>query len=316
MRTAAEALNRALLDRNLGSTTRGQYAVGWLVLAAVRGPQCTLLQSGPTHIYKLDSEAVTHTFDPALSGKGLGLSQAATIYLTQTELHPGDRMVLSGKTPAGWDGALGQVEHDSPEATRRRLFSLSRDDLNAVLIQAREGTGKLTVMRPVPASSQPSKEAAPISEPPAPPPGTESLPPFLGADSVSQPGTSTAEPEEDEEPVFTPSAYAIPPQAESGGLPTLDQVLPGFPASIPRLTPEQVRRHCVRWTSPSWTSQRSRADLPKGHAKWRVKWSVACEPGAVWLLRWEAVWESSRPTCCPGVRAPVPLRCHRIFCWP
>ncbi len=243
MRTAAEALNRALLDRNLGSTTRGQYAVGWLVLAALRDAQCTMLQSGPTHIYKLDSEAVTHTFDPALSGKGLGLSQAATIYLTQTELHPGDRLVFSGKTPAGWDGALGQVEHDSPEATRRRLFSLSRDDLNAVLIQAREGTGNLTVMRPAPSSIHTPKEAAPISDPPAPPAGAESLPPFLGADPLSRPGNSATEPEEDEEPVFSPSAYAIPPQTDSGGLPTLDQVLPGFPASIPRLRPGTPSLH-------------------------------------------------------------------------
>ena len=104
MRTAAETLNHALLDRNLESTARGQYAVGWLVLAALRGAQCTMLQSGPTHVYKLESEAITHTFDPALSGKGLGLSQATTIYLTQTELHPGDRLVFSGKTACrlGW----------------------------------------------------------------------------------------------------------------------------------------------------------------------------------------------------------------------
>jgi hypothetical protein len=281
MRIAAEALNRALLDRNLGSTTRGQYAVGWLVLAAVRGAQCTMLQSGPTHIYKLDSEAVTHTFDPALSGKGLGLSQAATIYFTQTELHPGDRLVFSGKPPAGWDGALNQVEHDSPEATRRRLFSLSRDDLNAVLIQAREGTGNLTVLRPAPSGMQTPKEAVPISGPPAPPTGTESLPPFLEADSISQPGTSSAEPEDDEEPVFTPSAYAIPPQAESGGLPTLDQVLPGFPASIPRFTPgergapplremdEPIMAEPKEPRQPSETTRKVARGLVGGMRAWR-----------------------------------------------
>ena len=237
MRTAAEALNRALLDRNLGSTARGQYAVGWLVLAVVRGAQCTALQSGPTHIFKLDSEAVTHTFDPALSGKGLGLSQATTIYLTQTELHPGDRLVFSGKPPAEWAGALRQVEHDSREATRRRLLSLSRDDINAVLIEAVEGVGNLTVLRPAPSSIPAPKDTAPTSEPPAPPIVTENLPPFLVEDPISQPGPSLVEPDADEEPVFTPSAYAIPPQIESDGLPTIDQVLPEFPASIPRFTP-------------------------------------------------------------------------------
>ena len=238
MRIAAEALNRVLLDRNLGSTARGQYAIGWLVLAAVRGAQCTMLQSGPTHIYTLGSEAVTHTYDPALSGKGLGLSQAATIYLSQTELHHGDRLVFSGKPPAGWDGALSQAQGDPQEATRRRLLSLSRDDVNAVLIQAVEGTGTLSVLRPVPAGIPAPKETAPTSEPSAPPAGTESLPPFLEADSMPQPGASSAEPEEDEEPVFTPSAYAIPPQVKSDGLPTIDQILP-FPPSLPRLAPTE-----------------------------------------------------------------------------
>ena len=50
MRTAVDALNHALLERNLNSTGRGQYAIGWLVLAVLRGAQCTMLQSGPTHI--------------------------------------------------------------------------------------------------------------------------------------------------------------------------------------------------------------------------------------------------------------------------
>jgi hypothetical protein len=282
MRIAAEALNRALLDRNMNSTTRGQYVVGWLVLAALRGGQCTMLQSGPTHIYKLDSEAVTHTFDPALSGKGLGLSQATTIYLTQSELHPGDRLVFSAKPPARWDGALKQVEHDSPEAVRRQLLSLSRDDLNAVIIQTREGTGNLTVLRPTPSSIQIPEEIAPISEPPAPPAESENLPPFLGVDPSSRPGSSSTEAEE-EEPAFTPSAYAIPPQTETSGLPTLDQILPEFPASIPRLTPGEAETSPLREMDepfmdenepkgprqPSETTRRVARGLVGGMRAWR-----------------------------------------------
>lgn len=279
LRTSAETLNHALLDRNLESTARGQYAVGWLVLAAIRGAQCTMLQSGPTHIYKLESEAITHTFDPALSGKGLGLSQATTIYLTQTELHPGDQLVFSGKPPAGWDGALNPVEHDSPETVRRRLLSLSHDDLNAVLIQAMEGTGNLTVLRPPLSSIPVTKEAAPRAEPPAPPAEAESLPPFLETDPLSQPGTLTSEP--DEEPVFSPSAYAIPPQEESGGLPTLDQVLPGFPASIPRSAPGEPGGQPLREMDepilnepkvprqPSETTRKVARGLVGGMRSWR-----------------------------------------------
>ena len=225
MRTATEALNHTLLDRNLGSTGRGQYTVGWLVLAVLRGAQCTLLQSGPTHIYTLGSEAITHTHDPTLSGKGLGLSQAAPSYFTQTDLQPGDRLIFSGKLPDKWEGALNQVGRDSIEATRRKLLSFSQDDVNAVILSAKEGTGELTVMRPAPSARPAPKEISTAS-----PTGAENLPSLgkqASASPAAPPEASTPDDVEPEEDVaeFTPSAYSIPPQAEEGGLPEIEQVL-------------------------------------------------------------------------------------------
>ncbi len=245
MRAAVEMLNRALLDRNLGSTARGQYAIGWLVLAALRGAQCTMLQSGPTHIYTVGSEAITHIHDPALSGKGLGLSQAATSYFTQSELHPGDRLLFCGNPPAGWEGALGQGQHDSLEATRRRLFTFSREDVNAVVIQASKGTGALTVLRPTISTGPMPKGTVPAGQSPAPPTGTESRPPLQGFASTPRPGipqpgaTKEFFPGEREEPTFTPSAYAIPPQALQADLPETEQAAPEFPVSIPRARPAE-----------------------------------------------------------------------------
>ena len=231
MRAAADTLNQALLNRNLASTGRGQYAVGWLVLAALRGAQCTLLQAGPTHIYTLGSEAFQHTHEPVLSGKGLGVSQVATFYFKQVDLHPGNRLIFSGKPPAQWEQAL--VHEQGPasiEATRRRLLSLSMDDVNAVLIQVKDGTGQLTVMRTVPAGKP--------GETPAHPTGTGNLPPLQAPEPVPQAITPELElfPEESEleEPEFIPSAYAIPPQPEEDELPEVEEVVPHFPVSLPR----------------------------------------------------------------------------------
>lgn len=246
MRAAANTLNRALLDRNLESTGRGQYAVGLLVLAALRGAQCTLLQSGATHIYTLNGDAITHTYDPALSGKGLGLSQASPSYFTQTELQPGDRLIFSGKLPQKMEAVLGQVGRDSIEATRRKLLSLAHDDLNAVIIRAREGNGELIVMRPAPSTGP-----VPDETPAAPPAKTESPPPDL-PDSTPGVGTLATEPdpgfsfEENEEAEFTPSAYSIPLQSEDGGLPEIEQILPEFPASIPRAKPGEPEAPSLR----------------------------------------------------------------------
>ena len=240
MRASVKELNRALLDRNMNSTGRGQYAVGALVLAALRGTQCTLLQSGPTHIYTMGSEAMQHIHDPALSGKGLGLSQAATFYFSQSELQPGDRLIFSGKPPAQWEHLLSEEKHPvSIESTRRRLLSMAKGDVNALLIRAQEGDGGLTLLRPVPAAGGVPKETTPATALPATLPGAEDLPPLQELTSIPEPGSSIEfEPgyPEEAESEFTPSAYSIPPQPEDDELPEIEEVVPEFPASIPRAT--------------------------------------------------------------------------------
>jgi hypothetical protein len=247
MRKAAETLNQTLLDRNMNSTERGQYALGSLVLAVLRGVNCTMLQAGPTHVYRIGNEAMQHTHDPALSGKGLGLSQAVTSYFTQTELHPGDRLIFSAKPPVQWERALGEELRPSQiEMTRRWLISLSKEDVNAVLVQAREGTGNLTVLR---AEGTP-KKAAPASEP-TPPPETENLPPQDEPESV--PRVVHPEPEFEPEPFpqknepappeFTPSAYAIPPQEDEETPPEVEEVMPEFPTPVPRAPATEPESH-------------------------------------------------------------------------
>jgi hypothetical protein len=243
MRASVEMLNRTLLDRNMGSTGRGQYAIGSLVLATLRGTQCTLLQSGPTHVYTLGNEAVQHIHDPALSGKGLGLSQAATFYFSQFELQPGNRLIFSGKPPAEWERSLREEKRPtSIEATRRHLLAIAKGDVNAILIQALEGGGGLTLLRSTPAEGKLPKEAPLGTMPPAPHAGTESLPPADQPEGNPEPGSAIereANFPEEAELEFTPSAYAIPPQPEEEGLPEIEEVIPHFPASIPRAMPPE-----------------------------------------------------------------------------
>ncbi len=230
MRTAAETLNRTLLDRNMSSTGRGQYALGSLVLAALRDAQCTLLLSGPAHIYTLGSEAMQHIHDPALSGKGVGMSQAATFYFSQSELQPGDRLIFSGKPPAQWEHLLNEEQYPATiKSTRRRLLSMTKDDVNAALVQVGEGEGGLTLLRPTPAAGAVPKEVAPT-----PPPETESLPPAQETDSIPEPGSAV-----EAEPEFTPSAYSIPTQLEDEEPPKIEEVIPEFPGSIPRAVPTE-----------------------------------------------------------------------------
>lgn len=263
MRAAAISLNEILLIRNRKSASQGNYAIGSLVLAALRGANCTLLQTGPSHIFTLNSEGLQHSHDPALSGKGLGLSQAVPTYFTQTELQPGDKLIFSGKTPDAWERVLAGESRSSIEAIRRRLFSLSHEDINAVIVHAQNGTGNLTVLRPAPSAGHAPKTQFPAQEVPTHPPVTESLQPSLqpsalpvsvptgpGIDNEGTPDSHPIpvqpKPEPESEtfsdqidpkaPPFTPSAYAIPLQVGDETLPEIEEVLPEFPSSLPRFT--------------------------------------------------------------------------------
>jgi hypothetical protein len=222
MRAAAEAVNQPLLERNMSTSGRGQYAVGWLALAALREAQCTLLLSGPMHAYLLGSDA-RHIHEPALSGKGLGVNQATPYYFTQTTLQPNDRLLLAGRIPPAWESTLAENSPASLEATRRRLFTLTGENLNAVCMQAVLGTGALTVVH-AGAAAEPDEPAALVS--PAPEQASE-----LPAQAH----------------LVQPSAYAIPPAPPLASPPGPEgeaNVSGGsgmsareFPASIPRAKP-------------------------------------------------------------------------------
>lgn len=253
LRAAAESLNRTLLDRNLNSSEQGQYVNGWLVMGALRDTQITILKSGPTHIYTFSSEAMHHIHEPSLSGKGLGLSQSATYYLHQTELQAGDRLIFVGKPASELKQTLiEQQPGASIEATRRHIFSKSEGNINAILMQVTDGSGTLTVLRPtqedilseavlatppaepenlLPSNQQNAIPPADSDEAPAP---HDTVPEggVAGVETISDSST-----EEQEDPELMPSAYATPPQGDNEKLPEVEQMIPEFPASIPRAAP-------------------------------------------------------------------------------
>lgn len=267
MRKAADQINSKLVERNRTTTSRGQYALGLLILAVIRENQCTLLLSGPTHAVWVSDGQSRHVYEPALSGKGLGSSQSSSAYLSQIELHPQDLLVLCGTFPRDWEAdLLNERPPASLDASYRKL-TFTKGDLNAVLIQAQSGHGIITVLRPeintahspatqpaptpVVASTQeavavgsPVKEDARTVETPA---ESDPLVPTLATHDLS--GESSAEVTDEKldaladfaAHMIQPSAYAIPPQPGSASpLPKEEMQATtagerGFPSSIPRV---------------------------------------------------------------------------------
>jgi hypothetical protein len=169
LKSSIEALNTVLAERNMKTTGQGKYAIGVLVLAALRGDLLYIVQAGPTRVHWLGAHGVKPFYDPSLAGKGLGLSQNTRMYFAQAQLSPGDLLVMSANQPKEWEAAMQERGPGSLDSLRRRLTTVTNDSLNAVLISASEGMGEINVLRP----AQVMKSELPPVAPPAvsPPPG-------------------------------------------------------------------------------------------------------------------------------------------------
>ncbi len=159
LRAAVESLNTYLVERNMKTAgTGGQYSLGALVLAALRGDSFYIVQSGPTHTYCLGSGRTQHFHDATLAGKGLGLSQTARMHFSQATLHSGDRVLFCAALPPNWDKSLADGHSAaSLEFMRRRLMAITDTNVSAVLFQAVDGNGAMNILRP-------SKDAPPEDE--------------------------------------------------------------------------------------------------------------------------------------------------------
>lgn len=254
LRAAAESINKPLLERNMTTSGRGQYAVGLLALAAIREAQMTFLVSGPLHIFTLGANGIGHIFD-ASSGKGLGLNATTQYHFSQTTLQPNDRLLFTARVPSEWEGTLKDTSPASLEATRRRLLTVTTEDVNAVLLQATSGPGTLTVQRPANETHTPEPQA------PAPPSSPDLRPP---------PVQETGPAPEPEEPVsahlLQPSAYGIPPRPkEEMPLPEGSTVQTNILNSLPRarqvdppLIEEEPIEPEIKPSAPRQPSQRTR----------------------------------------------------------
>ncbi|GAB4465623.1 MAG: hypothetical protein Kow0070_28110 [Anaerolineales bacterium] len=242
MRRVSEAVNAALLERNLSTSGRGRYALGSLILAAVRENLCTLSLSGPVHVVWVTEGGQRHIHEPALSGRGLGSSQSAQAHFSQIEFKPGDLIALCGKFPKDWEAdLLYERPPASLEASYRKL-TFTKSDLHAALLQPQPGRGVITILRPEIRASHSQPEPAPAIQepvhaeaPPPLPPQTDEAPPSNPViteeelDALADLGAHFVQ----------PSAYAIPPRAEETPAlaPEAGSPVRNFPPSIPRIKP-------------------------------------------------------------------------------
>lgn len=201
LRATAEAMNQFLLDRNLRSSSSGHQCIGQLALAVLREQRLILGQCGPTYAFLLTGQGAQHLFDPQGAGRGLGYTRSISIRYYQVDLNPGDLLILTQQLPPIWTAILEQrMDNQGIESLRRRLLSQAGSDVNAVIIQAQNGTGKLLRLRPkapVQMAQEPSEAGATTTRP-GPAPQEQAAPEIVAPASpeldISQPLISSQPP--------------------------------------------------------------------------------------------------------------------------
>lgn len=216
LKAAADFVNKTLLEKNMATSASGKYALGYLLLASFRESQCIFSISGPMQAYVFTRYESKHIFEPTVSGKGLGSSQNIHIHFAQADLNVGDLLLLCGRVPNIWSSTLKDAKISSLDSMRRKLTTITDEDLNALLIQPAVGNGTIHF-----GTSKPQDETPPLDP-------TDKLP-------------QLAEKESTPAHVLQPSTYANPVQENIG---TPKQTLPReFPASIPRAKPNDTNDH-------------------------------------------------------------------------
>jgi hypothetical protein len=176
LRSLAESLNELLLKRNQRGVRRDHQIVAHMSMVVLRDNHMFLAQSGTWHAFLMTAETIDHFYDPEVAGRGLGLSKKAPVRFFQADLSPSSLLVITPKLPENWkaatlDGAFGQ----SLSTLRRRFLGQAGPDLEAVVLEARKGKGKMNLVRisAVEETSEPRTTAAteepePAAAPPSP----------------------------------------------------------------------------------------------------------------------------------------------------
>ena len=294
IRTSVGELNQSLLKRNLDTTNKGEYVVGRLILGVLRGPQFLFAQCGPTHVFHLTGVETREIHDEQIAGRGLGIGQATPLYFAQVNLHPTDLLVLCPNLPTGWDATLFGEKNTSSETLRRKLSSISSDDLNAVLVQAQAGKGNLNILKGMQSAAGKLAPVVPAVVPEAltsrgqaildgvsgqaPVHGTpQAASPVSGAPQAASPAMLTSQVESGRPasrfarslsergksaPSAGPSSSEVPPQsAGTSATPSGQQVRPVVaaqpfqrPVTVPVVSTAHPVRHTGRFVSPRTSS--------------------------------------------------------------
>jgi hypothetical protein len=225
LRALAEGLNDALMNRNLRAG--GEPTLVYLTLMAARDDMLYLAQSGPAHGFLITRQNIEHVYDPHTSGRGLGVARTLPLRYYQTRLTDGALLLVTPRLPAGWNSATFKDSAGRPLAhAAQRFVGDAQGDIQAILLEARHGPGRVSLLRAPTSSQPPDSPLRPAARPKAQP--------ALPAEAERTPAPRPAG-----ERASQPRRPAPPPASASTAAPAPAVV----PSAAPAREPKPARAH-------------------------------------------------------------------------
>jgi hypothetical protein len=136
LRSAVEQLNNLLLNFNQRLGRGSEYCLGLLNLAVLRHDLLYIVHSGPVRTLLIKPNGTGDFFNPAASGRGLGLSKSMLLTYFQGQVEVETILIFCTDLPAGWTVEnLASGARPSLSQLRRRLISQPGIDFQAAVLQ-------------------------------------------------------------------------------------------------------------------------------------------------------------------------------------
>lgn len=267
MRSVAESLNAFLLKRNQ-SGQESQQEIGIFNLAVLRRNQLFMIHAGDTHSFFLGKTGIQTFYEPFTAGRGLGVGRTIQLSYFQTETAAGDLLIFCPNPPESWStGTLEEISRLPLGQIRRRILQPAPTDLEAVVIQFRQGQGRIYQPRQAESPNETQPGAVPVKTPVLDfPPVTESLTPAAGKFMPPPLDDSPAAgiPPESQ-PTPLPRPTLVPPHRPVPSTPAGDTEKPQTGKVAPRSRPQRKQPELKEKLADLWISAKAIHGRIKNH---------------------------------------------------
>lgn len=138
LKAMIEQFNRSLFEGNMQTTSKGVFQNGHIVVLALRDDSLYVVQSGLSKVYHVTQLSKVF-YDPALAGKGAGLSSTSRMYFAQAQVDDTDKFIVVFDPEENVEKGVESLRQLSTiESIHRRLVSLAEEPVFGAIFEFRK----------------------------------------------------------------------------------------------------------------------------------------------------------------------------------